>query len=74
MTAPAPSLDNRRATARVMTYEVLRGLAAMARHARWDMIQFLVFNGVWSANTQHLLEPKARSACPTTSSLAMWRP
>lgn len=60
MTAPAPSLDNRRATARVMTYEVLRGLAAMARHGRWDMIQFLVFSGVWSANTQHLLGPKAR--------------
>lgn len=62
MTDPTPNLDNRRATARVMTHEVLRGLAAMARLARWDMIQFLVFSGVWSANTQHLLGPKVRYA------------
>lgn len=54
--------DNRRATARIMTHEVLRGLSAMARSSDGDMIQFLVFSGIWSANTQHLLGAKDRYA------------
>lgn len=62
MTDLAPPFDNRRITARIMTHEVLRGLAAMARASGADMIQFLVFSGIWSANTQHLLGVKDRYA------------
>ncbi|MES2343560.1 MAG: hypothetical protein V4597_17965 [Pseudomonadota bacterium] len=63
MTVPPPkSADNRRVMARIMTHEVLRGLAAMARVGGGDMIQFLVFSGIWSANTQHLLGIRMRYA------------
>lgn len=63
MTVPQPkSADNRRVMARIMTHEVLRGLAAMARVGGGDTIQFLVFSGIWSANTQHLLGIKGRYA------------
>jgi len=63
MSVPPPkSVDNRRVLARIMTHEVLRGLAAMARSGGGDMIQFLVFSGIWSANTQHLLGMKGRYA------------
>ncbi|MDO8380453.1 hypothetical protein [Phenylobacterium sp.] len=68
MTVPPPkSADNRRVMARIMTHEVLRGLATMARVGGGDMIQFLVFSGIWSANTQHLLGIKVRSPSRTTS-------
>ncbi|MDO8323543.1 MAG: hypothetical protein Q7T23_11440 [Phenylobacterium sp.] len=62
MTNASPRPDNRRATARIMTHEVLKGLAAMARTSGGDMIQFLVFSGIWSANTQHLIGGKGRYA------------
>ena len=62
MADAATITDNRRAIVRVMSYEVLRGLAAMARLNGGDMIQFLVFTGIWTANTEHLLADKSRYA------------
>ena len=51
---PEPQ-DNRRAIVRIMSREILEGLAALARLNGGDMIQLLVFTGIWSSNTRHLV-------------------
>ncbi|MDP1875427.1 hypothetical protein [Phenylobacterium sp.] len=51
MTAPT---DNRRLTSRILAYEFIDLLSAMARLHGGDIISLLVFTGVWTANTSHL--------------------
>ena len=46
--------DNRRMTIRVMGVEIMRSLHAVAQMHGGDLIEALVFTGVWTANTQHL--------------------
>jgi len=58
---PATS-DNRRATVRIIAYEMLRAISAMARLNGGDTISLLVFTGIWSANTQHLISERNRYA------------
>ncbi len=58
MTQPAkrPDLqDNRRAIVRIMSHEIVEGLASLARLNGGDIVQLLVFTGIWTANTQHLI-------------------
>lgn len=58
MTQPAklPAVqDNRRAIVRIMSHEIVEGLASLARLNGGDMIQLLVFTGIWTANTRHLI-------------------
>jgi hypothetical protein len=53
---PAATIaDTRRATVRIMAHETLRALATLARANGGDTIGLLVFTGIWSANTEHLL-------------------
>jgi hypothetical protein len=54
--------DNRRATVRIIAYEVLRGISALARLNGGDTLSLLVFTGIWSANTQHLISARDRYA------------
>ena len=59
---PELAVDNRRTTVRVLAQEILRGLTALSRLHRGDLIEALVFTTIWSANTHHLVGPGARYA------------
>jgi hypothetical protein len=59
---PPAAGDNRRATVRIIAYEILRGISAMARLNGGDTLSLLVFTGIWSANTQHLISARDRYA------------
>lgn len=54
--------DTRRATARIVSAEILKGLAAMARLGGGDMIRFIIFTGIWTANVEHLNADPGRYA------------
>ncbi|MFN3513253.1 MAG: hypothetical protein ACK41C_09425 [Phenylobacterium sp.] len=47
--------DNRRAIVRAVSTEVLKSLTALAQAGGGDTISLLVFTGIWTANTQHLI-------------------
>jgi hypothetical protein len=47
--------DNRRAIVRAVSTEALRSLTALAQAGGGDTISLLVFTGIWTANTQHLI-------------------
>ena len=51
--APPPA-DKRRLTGRVIAEQVMRALAALADLHGGDLIEMLVFIGVWTANSEHL--------------------
>lgn len=46
--------DNRRLTGRILAIEIMDLLGDMAELYGGDMIELLVFTGVWTANTNHL--------------------
>ena len=50
-----PLPDNRRATVRIVAHEILEGLASLARLNGGDMVRLIVFTGIWTANSQHLV-------------------
>lgn len=52
--AAPPPVDNRRLTARVIAVEVMRSLGALADLHGGDMIEMLIFIGIWTANSEHL--------------------
>lgn len=56
----AEANDNRRAIVRIMAHEILRALASLARVSGGDLIQLIVFTGIWTANTQHLVGERNR--------------
>jgi len=58
----AAVVDNRRAINRIVSSQVLRGLASLARLNGGDTVQLLVFTGIWTANTEHLLGAHPRYA------------
>ena len=62
MTQPAPIQDNRRAVVRAVSTEVLKALVALGRTGGGDTIALLVYTGVWTANTQHLINHLPRYA------------
>lgn len=53
-------VDNRRAINRIVSSQVMRGLASLARLNGGDTVQLLVFTGIWTANTEHLLGSNSR--------------
>ena len=54
MTVQTAPRDNRRLIVRIMAQQLLGLLAECAEGSGEDMIAFLVFTGVWAANTEHL--------------------
>lgn len=58
---PSPP-DNRRLTSRILAFEVLNLLGEMADRYGCDVIELLVFTGIWTANTAHLRGTTTRYA------------
>ncbi|WP_309644939.1 hypothetical protein [Phenylobacterium sp.] len=58
----SPATDNRRAVVRVLGHEILRTLSSMARLHDGDMIALLIFTGIWTINSQHLIGETNRYA------------
>lgn len=56
---PAP-VDNRRATGRIIAHEALGLVSAMARAFDCDLIELVVFTGIWTSNTAHLVGETSR--------------
>lgn len=54
------AIDNRRATGRIIAYEALSMVAAMARSFDCDVIELIVFSGIWTSNTAHLIGETGR--------------
>lgn len=50
--------DNRRLTLRIVTAETISTIAAMAQAHGGDVIRFMVFAAIWTANSQHLTSPE----------------
>jgi hypothetical protein len=55
-------VDNRRLVVRVSSHLVLSVLADVADRLEFDLIETIVHAGVWTANTEHLLENTGRYA------------
>jgi hypothetical protein len=49
-----PSADNRRLTIRVVAHRTLSIWTDMAAELDMDLVELMVFTGVWTANTEHL--------------------
>lgn len=62
MTASDTYVDNRRLAVRIASHEILTVLGDLADRMGFDMIETLVHAGVWTANTEHLLESTGRYA------------
>jgi hypothetical protein len=57
-----PPADTRRVTARVIAEDALRALGALADVHGGDMIEMLLFVGIWTANSSHLNANPSRYA------------
>ena len=47
----------KRVAARVLTREILARLADQADRLNLDLLDTLIFSGIWTANTEHLSDP-----------------
>jgi hypothetical protein len=62
VTASDSIVDNRRLVVRVSSHYILAVIADLADRLGFDMIETLIYTGVWTANTEHLLETTGRYA------------
>lgn len=56
------NVDNRRLVIRVASHQILVSLGDIAERMDFDLVEFLVFTGVWTANTEHLHKTTGRYA------------
>lgn len=62
MTPPDTFIDNRRLVVRVASHQILSAWSELADRMGFDMVEMLIFTGVWTANTEHLMEVTGRYA------------
>lgn len=62
MTTPETTFDKRRLVVRIASHQILSVLGEVAGRLGMDLIETLIHAGVWTANTEHLMETTGRYA------------
>lgn len=55
--SPAVKTVPKRVVARIASIEILAGMTELADVCGMDLFSLVVFTGLWTANTEHLIDP-----------------